>query len=75
MTLNDKTPFFAFSNDELGDPVEGDTVLCEVCGNEHKIEYGMKKLDSGEFVPSKTLGFVRCGENAYLVTFNGRKIR
>jgi len=52
-------PFFAISNKELADlpEVEGEMVICPKCGERHKIEYGLKKLDNGELVPSKTLGF------------------
>lgn len=78
MTLNDTDglPFFSISNKELADlpEVEGETVICEVCGERHKIEYGLKKLDNGELVPSKTLGFVSCGEDKYLVSMHGKRI-
>lgn len=69
-------PFFAINNTELdGLPKdEGGTILCEVCGERHKIEHGLKELDHGELMPYTKIGFVLCGGNKYLVSINGKRI-
>ena len=65
---NDSTPFVAIGNNELGDAVPDDAgILCMRCGGAHKIEYG--KNEAGE--ETRILGFVRCGEKAYVVTVDG----
>jgi hypothetical protein len=69
-------PFLAVSNGELaGLPeVDGETVVCERCGERHEIKYGSKQLDNGEFEPCKTLGFVECRGKDYLVSIHGKRV-
>ena len=68
----------AIGNDELGNEIE--QINCPHCGQVHEIEYGTSKtlLPDGtwsEPVPSKLLGFYRCGEKLYLASLSGRSIR
>jgi len=65
-------PFVAIGADELGEDI-GEEALCTRCGETHTVEYGTKTVE-GKQVPSKMLGFVKCGENSYLVSINGKRI-
>jgi hypothetical protein len=49
----------------------GDFVLCERCGERHKIYYG-KDANGNK---TKLLSFVKCGERTFLVGLNGKDIR
>ena len=53
----DKIPYLAVGNDELGGEV-GETVVCKRCGEEHTVQYGDKVEPDGTKTPSKLLGFV-----------------
>lgn len=71
-------PFMAVGNDELGETV-GDTATCPNCGEQHTVEYGEKVTrdpvtGAERREPSRLLGFVKCGEAAYLVAVNGKSL-
>jgi len=67
-------PFVAFG-DELADlPKLGDKILCSRCGRMHKVRYGKKVLEDGRKVESKTIAFVKCGGELYLVGVKGKDI-
>ena len=72
---------YAIGNDELELlPAAPEAITCPHCGSEHPIEYGtsrtLKKDGSGwtDPVPSKLLGFYKCGDTSYLATLNGKLI-
>ena len=53
----------AISNDELATKKRiGKTVKCPKCGKRHKVELG------------KSLAFVTCGEESYLVGIDGKRL-
>jgi len=59
-------------NNELENlPKLGKNIICPHCGKIHKIEYGKRILDSGEKVEDRTVAFVKCGEDEYLVGIDG----
>jgi len=63
-------PFFAIGNNELeGKLLVGDTALCPHCKKKRKVKYGTD-AETGEV--SKTLGFVNCGKESYLVSVGGK---
>ena len=67
---------FAIGNDELEkNPMLGDFILCDKCGERHKIEYGETILSDGTREPSKFLAFYTCGEKTYLAGIRGKDIR
>ena len=70
-------PFMAVGNNELGEYAE--TIQCDKCGKEHKIEYGTTRtyLGGGEWGPEKrsSLGFYDCGDETYIGTINGRLVK
>lgn len=70
--MND-IPFLAIGNDELGKDI-GTHAPCPKCKKKHKVEYGNRILENGDKVPSKTLGFVKCGKDSYLVAIEGLEI-
>ena len=64
---------FAIGNDELKKlPNAGDMAKCPGCGKAHVIKYGDKIEKDGTKTPSKLLGFVKCGEDSYMVSINGK---
>ncbi len=69
-----KVPFIAIGNDELTESL-GSHIICERCGKRHKVKYGMRVLEDGTKVPSKTIAFVRCGGSTYLAGVNGKRWR
>lgn len=67
---------FAISNDELAKaPDLGDFILCDRCGQRHKLEYVNKILENGTKRRSKSAAFVLCCGKLYLVGINGKDIR
>lgn len=69
-------PYVAIGPDELAEPAEA--VDCTRCGEQHVIEYGTSRTllaDNtwSEPVPSKKLGFYKCGGELYLGTVEGRR--
>ena len=68
---SNKLPFIAIGNDELGDPV-GETAPCPRCSETHTVKYGETVNKDGTRSPSKLLGFVKCGEDSYLVAVAGK---
>ena len=69
-------PFVAIGNEELEQSEYiGKTILCNRCGKRHTVEYGERVLKDGTKVPSKMLGFVKCGKISYLVSLNEKDIR
>lgn len=74
----ENTPYIAIGNDELGDFTE--IIECPRCNSIHNIEYGTSRtlLPNGtwsEPKESKTTGFYKCGDDLYLGTINGRKLK
>ena len=65
-------PFVAIGNDELGEEI-GKMARCSKCEKSHPVKYGDKIID-GKKYPSKMMGYVKCGKNAYLVAIDGKKI-
>jgi hypothetical protein len=66
-----KLPFIAIGNDELGEPV-GETATCPHCSEAHVVKYGETVNPDGTKTPSRLLGFVKCGEDSYLVAVAGQ---
>lgn len=67
---------FAVGNNELKDkPDIGKTIICNICGEEHDIRYGKKKLENGEWVEDDLLAFFSCGGKSYLAGIGGKDIR
>ena len=67
---------FAIGNEELSRlPLLPDTIKCYMCGKEHPIEYGKRKLDDGTWEESKNLAFYVCGDVSYLAGIEGMDIR
>jgi len=66
-------PYLAVGNEELGKAV-GTKATCPHCGKKHTIKYGKRK-EGNKWVPSKMLGFVKCGKEAYLVAINGKEFK
>ncbi len=66
---------FAIGNEEL-EVCEniGDKIKCPICGNNHVIEYGKIKKPDGTWEPSRMLAFYTCGDEAYLVGINGKRV-
>jgi hypothetical protein len=65
----------AIGNEELKNaPNLGDHVTCWICGAEHPVKFGKKKVD-GEWVESKEIGCFRCGGKSYLCGIGGKEIR
>lgn len=64
----------SISNDELDSlPIlEDQYIKCLHCSNKHIIEYGNTIDSDGVKIPSKTLGFYKCGDKVYLATIDGR---
>lgn len=62
---------FAIGNDELAllPPAKG-TAKCPTCDKKHRITYG--KTD-GKM--NKTLGFIKCGVDLFLVAINGKLLK
>jgi len=56
-------------------PKLGDFILCHLCGERHKIEYGKRLLDDGTEIESKELAFYGCRNKLYLAGINGKDIR
>jgi len=73
-------PFMSISNEELSQKKDVSTVVtCKNCGRKHKVEYGTSKTlkDEGTYtepVKSNMLGFVKCGEETFLVSIAGKEI-
>ena len=67
---------FTIGNDELNKKDQlGDFILCDKCGERHRIEYGDKVEKDGTLTPSKLLAFYKCGNDSYLAGIGGRDIR
>lgn len=66
------TPFLAVGNEELGAPLQNETI-CPNCEKQHAVEYG-KDAKTGE--ESKILAFVTCPQNSasYLVGISGKQL-
>jgi hypothetical protein len=65
----------AISNNELEYLSSvGRTAKCPNCGKMHKVKYGKKVLKDGTKVPTNMLGFVKCGNNSYLVSIEDKLI-
>ena len=47
---------------------------CNGCGGYHELKYGERVNEDGTKTPSKMLGYVKCGDKAYLSTINGKSI-
>jgi len=68
--MKDKIPFVAIGNEEIRDnPSVGEFATCPSCAKKHKVEYGTN-TETGEV--SKTIGFVKCGENSYMISLAGK---
>jgi len=52
----------------------GKDILCERCGETHKVQCGQEKLDDGTLVDSNLLQFVKCGDDCLIVGTEGRKL-
>lgn len=73
--MNEEIPYVAFGNDELDNaPPVTETVKCEICGEQHPVEYGDKILPDGTKEPSKVLGFYKCGGKTYLASVAGKLV-
>ena len=74
--MRKEIPYFAIGNNELEKlkPV-GETAKCPKCKKRHKVEYGKKKMPDGHYEETKMLGFVKCGEDSYLVSVNGKELK
>jgi len=68
-----KIPFIMLDQSDLGDPI-GETVKCPHCHQDHKVEYGQRRLEDGTLVPSKMCGFFKCGGKSYLCALDGRSV-
>ncbi|WP_428491659.1 hypothetical protein [Rhodopila sp.] len=68
----DDMPFMAIGTDEL-DAYIGEKAICPNCRQMHDVQYADEVRD-GKTYPSKLLGFVKCGENAYVVAIDGRAL-
>jgi len=68
---------FVIGNDELRNctpvPADGMTI-CPACHEPHPIKYGERINSDGTKEPSKRPGYVKCGENYFLVALNGKII-
>ena len=73
--MSKAVPYIGFGNDELEKmaPVR-ETATCPGCGQSHTVEYGDEVKKDGTKVPSKLLGFVKCGETLYLVALGGKAL-
>jgi hypothetical protein len=66
---------FAIGDNELDEAESiGTAIVCPVCRQQHKIEYGEEVLQDGTTIPSKMLAFYRCGESCYLAGIKGKSI-
>jgi len=71
-----KIPFFEIGNEEIKDkPEVGTHIICKMCGEKHKIEYGEEENKDGTWTPSKLLAFYKCKSKSYLAGFAGKDIR
>lgn len=50
------------------------TAVCPKCGDIHQILYGHRVLEDGTRVPTRAIGFVKCGDGCYLVAVDGKSI-
>lgn len=67
---------FSIGNKELKDMKEiGEFILCDNCGERHRIKYGEEILKDGTKKPSKLLGFYSCHGKEYLASIAGKDIR
>lgn len=65
----------AFGNDEIASqPPLGETIACEMCGQDHAVTYGETVDADGTRTPSKLLAFFTCGERTYLAGIKGRRL-
>lgn len=48
--------------------------ICPSCNKLHKIEYGKRKMPDGTLEDSNLLGYVKCGDNACMVTLIGESM-
>ena len=58
-------------NELQGLPRLGETIICPHCGKMHKVKYADRVLDNGEKVKDKTLAFITCKGNDYLIGIDG----
>ena len=66
----------AVGNDELDAlPNLGDFILCQNCGERHRVEYGDEVQEDGSKIKSNLLAFYKCGGKTYLVGIRGKDIR
>ena len=63
-------PMLAVGTEELGKTL-GDTIRCNHCGKEHRIEYGQQIMADGTRVPHKGLSFYRCEDTTYWLASSG----
>lgn len=73
-TLDDEVPFIAVDASDLGAYLTGTDVHCSKCGGSHTVQYGTTQ-ENGKTVPSKTLGFYKCGDSSYMATIKGKLLR
>ena len=66
----EEKPFVAYGNNELDEKeTAGKDAVCPNCKKKHTITFG---TDAETGKTSKMLGFVKCGEESYLVSINGK---
>ena len=73
MTEDQRVPYVAIGNDELGSPI-GETVTCPHCAGMHPVKYGDQVLPDGRREPSRLLGFYDCGGKTWLCAVDGRSV-
>lgn len=68
--------FVSFVNDEINKyPELGDTIICHVCGKEHKIGYGETVKEDGTKEEDISISYVKCTNGkVYLVGLYGRDV-
>lgn len=71
----DISSFFSVGNEELSVlPELGDEIVCWMCHQRHKVEYGQKMLVDGSLWPSNTLAFFSCDGKTYLCGIDRKDI-
>lgn len=64
-----------YTDVHLSDEPVPDCIVCPVCGEQHKIEYGDEVHDDGTVTPSKLLAFYKCNGRAYVAGVRGKLIK